>query len=559
VSLPGARQESTPRRVIETQLQKDDLQLVNFMLYKLNERTWWPIQLFRPNEDEIEDISVLHHSYILFVLLEEKASLNETLENQVQNMKYSSSWNPRGRFVVVITGHNSEAPQLTATHICAILWQMSNIVNVVVLIPAQDTDPSLTAVTSRHRGEPDTLNLYSWFPYQLGRCVVVQDADLQDKWVLEHNGRFSKNVNLFPQSVPKNLMGCSIRVGTIGPEPHVILTDNYTRNDGSIAHKLTGLSLEIFHLVCENMNLTMTFFPPSLSIEEDSYFRVMADLQVGISDVLTGSVPLIPLFLASSYDPTITYTYVDLRMLIPCPKPIPGMEKIMPTFSLSVWLTKGLVFLLTAVVFWFVTNGPYQPMFKELHSYKSVTYEAWAVYMGVSVTQLPTTSKLRVFFFIYVCYCFAMSTVFQAFFVSYLVEPDYEKKIETLHDLLNPDTTLGYHSAVQVGMHTASYPEFMEFCDRKEPKEGFTESRKCIERLVTNRDIASLFATLYSSYVASEMVIADPSCVLCSLDERVIARGLTVLFRQGSPFLDTFNVLMKRSLVTTEVSSLLKK
>jgi hypothetical protein len=245
------------------------------------------------------------------------------------------------------------------------------------------------------------LNLYSWFPYKLGRCGEVQDADLQNEWVLEHNGRFSKNVNLFPQSVPKNLMGCSIRVGTIGPEPHVILTDNYIRNDGSIAYKLTGLSLEIFHLVCENMNLTTTFFPPSLSIEEDSYFRVMADLQVGISDVLTGSVPLIPLFLASSYDPTITYTYVDLRMLIPCPKLIPGMEKIMTTFSLSVWLTKGMVFLLTAVVFWFVANGPYQPVFKELRSYKC--YEAWAVYMGVSVTQLPTTSKLRVFFFIDVC------------------------------------------------------------------------------------------------------------------------------------------------------------
>jgi hypothetical protein len=116
------------------------------------------------------------------------------------------------------------------------------------------------------------------------------------------------------------------------------------------------------------------------------------------------------------------------------------------------------------------------------------------------------------------------------------VEPDYEKKIETLHDLLNPDITLGYHPAVQLGMHTASYPEFMEFYDTKEPKEGCTKSRKCIERLVTNRDIASPFVTLYYSYVASEIVIADPSCVICSLDERVIAQGLTVLFKKEVHF-----------------------
>jgi hypothetical protein len=238
-------------------------------------------------------------------------------------------------------------------------------------------------------------------------------------------------------------------------------------------------------------------------------------------------------------------------MLVPCPKPIPGMEKIVTTFSLSVWLTMGLVFLLTTAVFWCVANGPYQSTFKEFKTYKSVShcfYDAWAVYMGVSVTQLPTTSKLRVFFIIYVCYCFAMSTLFQAFFVSYLVEPQYGKEIRTFDELLHSDITYGYHPAFDIILQTVPYPEFMKFHESKEPRKDCSDTRKCIEQLITKRDIASLFPTTYSFYVASEMGIKDPSSVICSLDERVISGGLTILFKKGSPFLDMFNALMRQCL-----------
>jgi hypothetical protein len=143
---------------------------------------------------------------------------------------------------------------------------MSNTVNVVVLIPGQDTNSSAITMNSKHKKESDTLNLYTWFPYKSGRCGEVQDAVLQDEWVLEHNGRFSKNVYLFPEKVPKNLMGCPIRVSTLGIDPYVILTGNYTQNDGSVVYKLRGLFLQILHLVCEKITL-MIFLPTSVSMK----------------------------------------------------------------------------------------------------------------------------------------------------------------------------------------------------------------------------------------------------------------------------------------------------
>jgi hypothetical protein len=59
---------------------------------------------------------------------------NETLDNQVENLKRSASWNPRGRSVAVVTAHTGEPPQLLASHIYAILWEMASVVNAVVWV-----------------------------------------------------------------------------------------------------------------------------------------------------------------------------------------------------------------------------------------------------------------------------------------------------------------------------------------------------------------------------------------------------------------------------------------
>jgi hypothetical protein len=137
VSLPRTRTDVTRSALTEPLPQRDDLQTVNVLLGKLHEGARWPIELFRPSGDGTADISELHHSYILFVWNEEASSLSQTLENQVENLKDSTSWNPRGRFLVVATDSSNGPAHLLAAHICSVLWQVARIVNVVVLIPNQ--------------------------------------------------------------------------------------------------------------------------------------------------------------------------------------------------------------------------------------------------------------------------------------------------------------------------------------------------------------------------------------------------------------------------------------
>jgi len=550
-SLPRKTPDVTRSALSIPVQQRDDLQTVNVILGKLHDGTRWPIELFRPNGDDTADTSVLHHSYILFVWNEDANSLNETLENQVENLKYSTSWNPRGRFLVVATDSSNGPAHLLAAHICSILWQLARIVNVVVLIPNQFAYRPLHAMSTTQAIAADRLNLYTWFPFKFGGCGEVKDIILLDEWNFENNGRFLENTHLYPAKVPKNFMGCPIKVGTIGIDPYVIVTENCTSKDGITAYKMTGLSVDILQLVCEKMNLTTIFLPPSLNIELDSFAKEIAKLEDDLSEVLIGLVPLMALTVTSSFDATIPYTHVNLKMLVPCPKAIPGTEKVLTTFSLSVWLTIGLVLLLTTAVFWCAGNGPYRSVCNETHTYQSLSncfHNVWAVFVGVSVPQQPPNSILRVFFFLYVCFCFAISTVFQAFFVSYLVEPKYEKKLETLEELQNSDVVYGYHSAINYAKDTFSYPEFVRFLEHKRLMEDCSDSRKCVERMITKRDIASIIAPFFATYVAREMGTLDVGKVICSLGDDFMSGGRIVLFKKGNPLLDRFNILMRRYL-----------
>jgi len=551
LSLPRTTPDFALSALSDPLPQRDDLQTVDVLLGKLHEGTRWPIELFRSSGHDSADSSVLQHSYILFVWNEEAGSLNETLENQVENLKYSTSWNPRGRFLVVATERSNEPAHLLAAHIFSILWQLARIVNVVVLIPNQYAYRPLHAMRTTKTTEANKLNLYTWFPFKLGGCGEVQEVILLDEWVIEHNGRFSENAHLYPAKVPKNFMGCPFKVGTVGIDPFVIKPQNYTQHDGRIAYKLTGLSVEILQLVCNKMNLTTLFLASSLNLEMDSYVKEITELDEGFSDVLTGVVPLLPLVVTSSFDATIPYINENVKMLVPCPKAIPGTEKVMTTFSLSVWLTMGLVLLLTAAVFWCAANVPYRSVCNVTHTYQSLSHcfhNAWAVFLGVAVPQQPTISTLRVFFFLYVCFCFAISTVFQAFFVSYLVEPKYEKKLENLDDLLDSDVVYGKHPFFSFAQDTLSNPELVKFLEHKRFQEDCTDLRKCVERMITKRDIATIIAPLYANYVARDLGTVNVGKLICSFDEAFMSAGVILLFKKGNPLLERFNILMRRYL-----------
>jgi hypothetical protein len=106
----------------------------------------------------------------------------------------------------------------------------------------------------------------------------------------------------------------------------------------------------------------------------------------------------------------------------------------------------------------------------------------------------------------------------------------------------------GYIPTVHLIQDTLSYPEFIKFFEHKSLKEDCTDIRKCVERMLTDREFASYLSPFYASYVAREMGTVDVGKVLYSLDEPLISGGLTLVFKKGNPLLDRFNTIMRRYL-----------
>jgi len=168
---------------------------------------------------------------------------------------------------------------------------------------------------------------------------------------------FLKIMANYPANVPKDFMGWSIKLSTIYFKTILFVTGKYSQNDGSTAYEVTGLSVEMLKSVCEKMNLTNVLPETQQSLNSGNALKSIVEIEDGLSDVLIRPIPLMPVVVASSFDATIPYFYNTIKIFVPCPKAIRGTDKILTTFSLSVWLTIGLVLLLTATVFWCAGNG----------------------------------------------------------------------------------------------------------------------------------------------------------------------------------------------------------
>jgi hypothetical protein len=138
-----------------------------------------------------------------------------------------------------------------------------------------------------------------------------------------------------------------------------------------------------------------------------------------------------------------------------------------------------------------------------------------------------------------------MSTVFQAFFTSYLVEPGYGKKFETFDDLLNSSVSYGYNGVIEMILVTTSYKDHHSFHPSR--RQDCSDIVECTRRIANSTQMCTISVPRLSQYLASEMGIPDASKSFCTLEENVGTSGLIFVLNNSSPFLNRLNVLTRRS------------
>jgi hypothetical protein len=521
------------------------------MLHNLHRNALWPIHYVVPVDtplDEDNYVTIKFQNYVLFIREEHEADIVEDiLLRQLEYLQNSMTWNSRAKFILVVNSSVKEFTRSLALRICEKVWNLAKIANVVVLIPntrektisREEKDASLYEVSRSSR-----LNLYTFFPFQKENCGEVEDVVLLDQWTDEADGTLSFDKNLYQTKSPKDFLGCPMKVASIATEPYVIVAEMPERNDGSSFLRPSGISVEPLIFTAEKLNITLIFLDPSFELTLSSCWKQFNKILDGEADILIGAIPYIS-SMADVFDPTIPYTYDAMTMLIPCPGRIARIDMIMNVYATSVWIALALTFILTAIAFWCTANFHYGP-YMESYNFRflsSCFNSAWAIFMGVSVSEMPRTSNLRILFLLYVCYCFAISTVFQAFFTSFLVETGYERGIQTLEELLQSDLFYGYNTALEFLFTQVAFGH-TRLSSR--PRAECLETRKCVEQVIFHRNMTTLFSKTCINYIASMNGVEEKNGMICFLDDGLASGNAAAYLPKGSLLLNRMNSVLMR-------------
>lgn len=498
-----ATQSFPPDKILLVSSNEHD-DTVDMMLKCVHQYALWHLHVSRPGnlglrgmKDQDDKVG----SYVMFTTGVEDAV------SQAEGLMESTSWNNRALFLVVVRNATA-SPEGLAFSVVKNLWENARVFNIVILV-APNT----------------TFHLYTWFPYvQHKQCGEVRELVLIN--VLSEAGtrNITTDIKLFSYQAPTNFWGCNVTVSLIYD---------------------TGTSQKLIRDFLLKLNFSVTYIHNT--IEESDYatraLGPVVDFISGNSDVVTAIV--LQKDLIKLGEPSQDVEWYENIWYVPCAKPIDRIEKIATIFSVTIWIAMIAVFIATGITIWLLAR-----LSRRDNTYKDIStvlYNAWAVVVGVGVTRMPRSYHLRIVTFAWICYCFSISTVFQTFFTSFLVDPGLHKHIANLHELSQSKMEYG----VPPGMDrmydikdalTIAIDKGKE-CD---------DYNKCVQQIIDTGNFA-LFgeSRTINRYLASAKK-RNKVCVMNYYD--VDPQKTVNLFSRGTQILEQFNKFVTRMQESGEIT-----
>ncbi|PSN53602.1 Ionotropic receptor 679 [Blattella germanica] len=403
ISLPFLEDSRSSERSLSTSNTKSTtMNMAELLSRELNSMSK-TIVIIQSNEKNVESVltgsNLMYTQHVLIVFFPSKI--------------ISAVLSTKSDFVVILifTSHyyeleNEIVPAFFKT------FATGKIFNLLLIIPKMISQES-------NMVEIKSLTIYTWYPYDpIQNCGKFKKAVKVNEWVLEDGGKFTGATPLFPQVVSTDFNGCELVSRRIIPNTDYTVGIHYL--------------VEIFEL--EHVKISAEVLNMKLTVIEEAQKGI-------IPDVLLGALTLnsLPKF---AYEGGLQpYRATQLKWFVPCPVSILRHGNFIRVFSLHIWIILLIITVLTASVIhllYIATNDS-----KLRHSFSSTLLKVWGVLTGVSIDLGPANLKFRIMLITWVSYCLLISTVFQAFFTGFLIEPGFYVRISNIVQLNNSDLIRG--------------------------------------------------------------------------------------------------------------------
>lgn len=482
-------------------------------------------------------------SYVIFLQPESSDSdTNLDLSTQVKFIRSNVFLNSRSRFLVVACEQLTKSPQFMALNIFKKLYKSYRILDLIVVISVHMPDNSRLRENFTDI-EMQNLYVYIWFPITPNEGHdQVTDVTYLDTLLVEEQRRLLNHERLFSEKIPLHLKDMPIKLSSYLPDFRN-LSHQRSKTQNGRNPNFSRIEIDFISSILQPLNLKISYDVQTTGniSEVDLYIELITKVISGESDIAVGGLPLDGR-LANFLEPTIPYFQTSLSWYVPCAKPLgrPGM--IFRVLKSPVWVCCGVTFLTVAATTWLLATHTKVSEYKCYKDIASCCHILWSVTLGVSVPKMPHTPRLRLVFLHWVVHCFVITIVFQAFFTSFLVQPDMGKQITTVEELVNSGLEYGYTSVFDKYIEDIDDSYYSEIKKHRSTCVGYTS---CVEKVIT-----SDFATISSPYIADYVLTSKMSSGLiypiCPLSDKVVAYSMSMYLSNGNPLLNSINQIIRR-------------
>lgn len=441
-------------------------------------------------------------------------------------------WNTRGRFVVMFLDRNLSTvnavpeEQTLIRNILGELWE-NDVVNAIVVAP------------SVHTNKPATLDVHTWFPFAEDHCRgPVNRTVILDQWITDSKSRFDKNINLFPDKL-SNLHGCIVRASTF---TYVPLVFPMNERDSNITHYTEGLEIRVLHTIARELNFTVKFLPEN-NHNVSKWWGMYEEVSNKQTDVGFMATPQTVRSIGNR-DHSVWYLKETIRWFGPRAKPSAQWKSLIIIFKPLMWLSVLIVYFICSLIFWLLAKV--NSAVKEHVTYTNAFMcflQTFSMILGEAVCVRPHTWYVRLFFIIWVFYCLLINTAYQSSLISVLTDPRYEPIVDTVQKLLDSGMSYGFvwrfHYWYNLTNDSLSNTILNNFipCPKLDV---------CLRRIASEQDFAICGGESHLLYLSQTKYSTFGIPSILPFSEEVTSIFVTMFFRRGSVFLESFDRVIYR-------------
>ena len=448
IMLPLAEEDTTNKEV-------------GYLIQELHTSGRWPILVFntsyKMNENMYTEIQQ-HGSYIILIsgpCNEWEEYISGLMQQMIELSTDDKIWlsrNPRGKYIVsIISNCTNFDTILISRAILNKLWfyQVLNAAVLFLKLNEQASNDLQQNTTVSAQGTH--LELHTWYPYENSDRCNPDEGTVPVKVFTVRNVSDITRSDVFRGYFGKNLHGCAVNVHVEIKPPSVFPPKRIWNNNSGYQNVYEdGIEIELIWIIGNALNMTM-------DIEDTTKI----ELRNITPSIYAGRYATYSSALDYLTERTHGYLSARLDWYTPCAVKHQRWSRFLKVFSLDMWICFALSVVLAIITVSCISICGHKTNLHESKSYSNIfsaTANIIAVLLSVSVHTQPRSAPLRLFFFCWVWYSVAISTVFQAYLTTFLIEPGYQEPIRSVQEMLKSENAFGFPRLYELFFPNSSDP-----------------------------------------------------------------------------------------------------